>query len=125
MDALFTFIVYVHIYVCLHYFATNVFNSFVWKDSSGFSSPIFPIINSHVFSHNNKKLVLYYCAFRLLRFVILSSGYEPGFCTNIRKTLYLLYSILSFLFNFPNFFPSQKCLLLLPKLLSEALRLRS
>jgi hypothetical protein len=73
MAALFMFIVYVYIYVCLHYFVTNVFNPFVWKDSSGFSSPIFPIINSHVFSHNNKKSVLYYCAFRLLRFVILST----------------------------------------------------
>jgi hypothetical protein len=36
MAALFMFIVYVYVYVCLHYFLTNIFNSCVRKDSLGF-----------------------------------------------------------------------------------------
>jgi hypothetical protein len=42
-------------FVCLHYFLTNILNSCVRKDSLGFSSPIFSFINSLVFSHNKNQ----------------------------------------------------------------------
>jgi hypothetical protein len=55
MALLFMFIVYVYIYVCLHYFLTNIFYSCLRKYSLGFSSPIFYIINSLVYSYNKNQ----------------------------------------------------------------------
>jgi hypothetical protein len=54
----------------------------VRKDSLGFSSPIFCIINSVIFLII--KLVHYYCAFRPLRFVFLTSVLTAALTTSIQ-----------------------------------------
>jgi hypothetical protein len=83
MAGLFTSTVYVYIYVCLHYFLTNILNSRVRKDSLGFSSLIFCIIHSLVFSYNKNQFSttahsVYYVLSFFPHFIVLSFFFQAA-----------------------------------------------